>query len=63
MGNRAVDVCGVICQMGDKDEINLKSGGTKTRRQLSIVDDTSCSIQMTMWGDALCDQAATYKLG
>jgi len=48
---RAADVVGVICQVGDTEDLNLKSGGTKARKQISIVDDTACSIQITIWGE------------
>ena len=63
VGSRAVDVCGVICQIGEKESINLKSGGSKSRKQLSLVDDTNCSIQLTMWGDDLCDKGEACGLG
>ena len=59
-GSRAIDVCGVIFEIGEKDQINLKTGGSKSRKQIQIVDQTSCSIQLTMWGDDLCNKAENY---
>jgi hypothetical protein len=53
---KAIDCVGVIIQVNEKEQINLKSGATKTRKYIQIVDDTNCSIALTMWGDNLCER-------
>lgn len=40
MPMKTVDVIGVISVLGEKEEINLKSGSTKLRRHIQLVDDS-----------------------
>lgn len=63
MQARTIDVCGVVCQIGEKDSINLKSGESKVRKQLQLMDDTMHSISLTMWGDEICDKNEHLKVG
>lgn len=42
--------------MGEKDSINLKSGQSKMRKHVQIVDDSEKSISITLWGEDMCDQ-------
>ena len=55
MPMKTVDIVGVISQLGEKEEINLKNGTTKLRRHIQIADDSDKAISLTLWGD-LCDR-------
>lgn len=52
---KTLDVVGVVTLVEDKENIKLKSGDSKSRKFLEIVDDSMCSIGVTIWGDNLCD--------
>ena len=53
---RTIDVCGIVSQIGDRATINLKSGESKVKMQIQLMDDTNNSISLTMWGDEICDK-------
>jgi len=52
---KTVDVVGIVILVEDKESIKLKSGDSKSRKYIEIVDDSMCSIGITIWGDNLCD--------
>jgi len=56
MPMKTIDVVGVISLLGDKEEINLKNGTTKMRRQIQLVDDSEKSVSLTFWGEELCSR-------
>ena len=60
---RTIDCCGIVYQIGEKDQLNLKSGESKVRKQVQLLDDTMHSISLTMWGDDICDKNEHLKVG
>ena len=56
MPMKTIDVVGVISMLGEKEEINLKNGTTKLRRQIQLVDDSQVSVSLTFWGEELCSR-------
>jgi len=52
-----VDVVVIVMAVGAADEIRLKSGEMKNRRNITFIDHSNHSIEMTLWGD----QATNFK--
>jgi len=50
-----VDVVGIVRDVETLQEVVLKSGEAKHRRNFTIYDDTLRSIQMTLWGKEAAD--------
>ena len=46
-----IDVIGCVQEISSISEITLKTGERKSRRNITIFDDTSHSIGFTLWGD------------
>jgi len=40
----------------------LKTGQQKVRKYVTLIDDTSCSISLTLWGD-MCERNQEIKIG
>lgn len=55
-GQRSVDILGLIIDVTQPETVKLKSNREKTRRYVTIVDETSHSIVVTLWGD-ICDKS------
>ena len=47
---------GLIIDVTDAENVKLKSNREKARRYVTLVDETSCSIVVTLWGD-LCEKS------
>ena len=60
---KSIDAIGVVIQCEEKEQIKLKSGQQKSRKHITIVDDSMCSICLTVWGDTMCDKLFNLKLG
>ena len=56
--NRRVNVLGFIKSVGDTIQ-----GNANCRRHLMIADDSKLSIQVTLWGEKLCNQAGSFRIG
>lgn len=56
MQMKTIDVVGIISELGDKEQVNLRSGQTKFRKYIQLVDDTEKSISITLWGEDMCDK-------
>ena len=52
-----LNIIAVVSSIGD----NIV--GNKTRKHLTLIDDSNLSIQMTLWGDDLCTKADQFHLG
>lgn len=55
-----IDFIGIIIDEGEEVEINLKSGGTKTKRNITLADNSSepgYAIEVALWGE----QGKTFK--
>lgn len=49
--NDLVDVIGIVKSAGDKSSIIVKATGKElTKREITIVDDSNCAINATLWG-------------
>jgi len=49
--NTFVDVIGVVTDVGDIREITTKAGEQLKKREITLVDDSNRSIQLTLWRD------------
>lgn len=45
-----LDVMVVVESVSDPEEVNLKLGGTKSKKNLKIWDESGLSIGLTVWG-------------
>lgn len=63
MTNKSIDVIGSVVHSGPKDEIKLKSGEMKSKKLITLADDSNCSINLTLWGDENCDKYASLQTG
>ena len=46
---RIIDFIGILLDTGTSVDVNTRSGETKTKRVLTVCDDTNISIEMTVW--------------
>ena len=60
---KTLDVVGIVINAEQKESIKLKSGESKARKYIEIVDDSLYSIGVTLWGDNLCDQQYNLQVG
>lgn len=60
---KSIDAIGIVIECEDKEQIKLKSGQQKSRKHITIVDDSLCSICITVWGDTMCDKLYNLKPG
>jgi ssDNA-binding replication factor A large subunit len=51
-----VDVLGLIIDVSDSETVKLKFNREKVRKYLTLVDETSYSIVVTLWGD-ICEKS------
>jgi hypothetical protein len=51
MQQQAVDVIGVLVEVGQIGTVPLKSGGQKQRRNVMICDESGLKIQVALWGN------------
>ena len=48
---RTIDSIGIITQIGQLTQVNIKqSGAVKDRRNVCIADESNLSIQVSLWG-------------
>ncbi len=52
---RSIDVCGIVAEVGPCENKNLKSGVQKKQRNVVIIDDSGCGINLGLWGD-VCEK-------
>lgn len=57
-----LDICGVVTEISDKETVNLKSGQQKVRKYVTLIDDSYCSISLTLWGD-MCERSDAIQMG
>ena len=48
-GNQYIDVCGIVRDIGALSKITVKSGESKSKRVISICDDSNSSIDVCLW--------------
>lgn len=46
-----VDVAGVLVEVEQVMDVNLKAGGTKRRLNVTLLDDSNTSVRLTLWGE------------
>lgn len=49
--NRTVDILGVITHSNEIATINTKAGKTMSKRDVTVIDNSSVAIDMTVWGE------------
>ena len=48
---RTIDVIGVVTEIGNINQVNIKlSGAVKDRRNVTLIDETELRIQVSLWG-------------
>lgn len=52
---KSLDVIGVIIDITDQETVKLKNKAQKFRKYITIVDESSCSISITLWGE-MCEK-------
>ncbi|CDW80297.1 replication protein a 70 kda dna-binding [Stylonychia lemnae] len=57
-----VDLIGVIIDISMADQIKLKNSKSRTRQYITIMDDSMCSISLTLWGD-ICSKNDRLQKG
>lgn len=57
-----LDISGVIIEISEKETVNLRSGQQKVRKYVTLIDDSSYSISLTLWGD-MCERSSALKIG
>lgn len=50
-----MDVIGVIIELGTIGVIKTKTGESRNRLNITIADDSLCSVPITVWGEQ-CNQ-------
>jgi len=51
MANVAIDVIGLVVEVGPRGTLKLKTGESRDKRNLVVGDDSNFSITITLWGD------------
>lgn len=59
---KTIDLIGVVTEINEKEVVKLRRGFDKYRRYLTIIDDTSCSIIITLWAE-MCDRFLNIQKG
>lgn len=57
-----LDISGAITEISEKETVNLRSGQQKVRKYVTLIDDSMCSISLTLWGD-MCERSSSLKIG
>ena len=52
---KTIDVCGVIVEVSETEVVNLRRGSQKIRKYVTLVDDSMCSISLTLWAQ-MCER-------
>lgn len=53
---KTIDVVGIISDLGEKENVNLKTGKSKLRRYIELTDDSEAKISLTLWGEEACNK-------
>ena len=59
---KTLDVCGVIAEVSDNETVNLRKGSQKVRKYVTLLDDSGCSISLTLWAN-MCERVASDHIG
>ena len=63
-----IDVAGVVLEVAEKKTVRMRAGKynaldiNKVRRYVTLIDDSNCSITLTLW-DKLCDRSIHVRKG
>jgi replication factor A1 len=49
--NETVDVLALVHKVGDAEDITLRSGESRKRRNIELIDDTGVVCSLTLWGE------------
>ena len=53
---KTLDVVGIITEISEKETVQLRSGQQKIRKYVTLIDDSNCSISLTLWGE-MCERS------
>jgi len=56
----SVDVLAIIANAGMTEEVALRTGDTKARRNVDLVDQSQTSIRITLWGE-MCSNPKIFE--
>ena len=59
---KALDVMGVIIDITDQETVKLKNKQSKIRKYITIIDKSSTSISITLWGE-MCEKNNNFNKG
>lgn len=59
---KTLDVCGIIGDVSENEMVNLRKGSQKVRKYITLIDDTGCSISLTLWA-TMCDRVGNDDIG
>jgi replication factor A1 len=54
-----VDICGVLKSIGEVSSIQTKRGSQVEKRNITMIDDSNASIEVTLWGAKATELTAT----
>ena len=60
MQGKILDVIGIVIGIEEKEQVKLKSGDSKSRKYLEVIDSSMHSIGISLWGDVLCDRTHDF---
>jgi replication factor A1 len=46
---KTIDVIGVVADVSENEVVNLRKGSQKTRKYVTLVDESGCAISLTLW--------------
>lgn len=61
--NATVDVIGAVLEISGITQIKIKTGDMKDRLNITIGDDSKCSVPITVWGNLANKLTSMMRLG
>ena len=58
---KTIDVCGVIAEVSENESVTLKKGSQKNRKYITLIDDSGCSISLTLWA-TMCERVTEQDI-
>lgn len=55
------DLCGIVTSAGPTISFTSREGKELTKREITIADDTSTSLQITLWGDRATQENSVFE--
>jgi replication factor A1 len=61
--NSTIDIIGAVLEISGTTQIKMKSGDTKDRLNITVGDDSGCSVPITVWGNIANKLTSMMRLG